>query len=244
MQWDDIRFVLALAREGTLTGASRELGVVRTTVGRRLRALEGELGVRLFDETPEGLQATSAGQELVESGERVEAEIFAAESRLAGRDTALRGNLRVSTVDFVFECFTGAFASFVASYPHVELSVMSTDEEVSLRRREADVAVRIKDAPPEALVGRKLGEITFCIYAARELVDRVGADAPARAFPWLRFDARDDGRGLEPWYQKHAGGAPTALHFDGYAVMRQAVLSGIGAHFLPRFDAERFEQLV
>lgn len=244
MNWDDLRFVLALSRAGTLTGAARELDVVRTTVGRRIHALEAALGVRLFDDTPQGLLPTAAGQELTESAERLEAEVLAARARLEGRDEDLRGTLRVSTIDFVFEAFADAFASFMAAYPGVALSVLSTDEAVSLRRREADVALRLNDAPPDALVGRRLGRVEFPVYAAPSLVERVGARAELDAFPWLRFDARDDGRGLEPWYARFAPRAPTAMAFDSYAVMRHAVRAGIGVHFLARLDAERFDDLV
>lgn len=239
-----MRFVLAVARAGTLTGASRQLGVVRTTVGRRVRALEEAMGVRLFDDTPEGLVATAAGQELATSAEIVEGEVLGVTSRLAGRDAELKGTLRVSTIDAIYECFTDAFTSFIAAYPGIELSVLSTDEEVSLRRREADVAVRMKDTPPEALVGRHLGKVEFGIYASRALVAEVGRDAAPAAFPWLRFDARDDGRGLEPWYTRYAAGASVAMGFDAYAVMRHAVCVGQGVHFLPRFDAERFPELM
>lgn len=242
-QWDDLRFVLAVVRAGTLTGAAKSLGVNRTTVGRRLHALEASLEVRLFDEHPEGLLATEAGQELVEAATRVEAELLAVGSRLAGRDLLMQGELRISTLDFVYECFSGAFRDFIQAHPGLELSVLTTDEEVSLRRREADVALRMKDLPPETLVGRRLGQVEFGIYGARSLVAEFGPDAPLEAYPWLRYDARDDGRGLDPWYRKYAEGAKTAMGFDGYGVMRHAVRDGLGLHFLPRFDAERFTDL-
>lgn len=244
MQWDDLKFVLAISRAQTLTGAGRELGVVRTTVGRRLRAFEQALGVRLFDETPDGLIATPAGEELVDAAAQIEAQVLTLESKLAGRDAQLRGSLRVSTVDFLYECFSPAFGSFMDAYPGVELSVHSTDEAVSLRRREADIVVRLSDAPPDSLVGRRLGKLAFGIYAAPELVERVGEDASPSDFPWLRFDARDDGRGLDPWYARYAKHAPRAMGFDSYNLMRHAVCSGVGVHFLPRLDAARFEQLV
>lgn len=139
------------------------------------------------------------------------------------------------------ECFADVFASFLATHPRVELSVLSTDEEVSLKRREADVAIRMRDSPPETLIGRRLGDVAFPVYGARELVDRVGRDAPLHAYPWLHFDARDDGRGLEPWYRAMAEGAPIAMGFDSYQVLRRAVVAGIGVHFLARFDADRFD---
>ena len=200
--------------------------------------------VRLFDETPEGLVPTAAGEELAASAEKVEQEVLVVESRLAGQDAALRGSLRVSTIDFVYECFAEAFAGFIEAYPGVELSVLSTDEEVSLRRREADVVVRLQDSPPESLVGRRLGKLEFGVYGARPLVRRVGRAAPLADYPWLRFDARHDGRGLDPWYDRFAPGASAVMGFDSYNVMRHSVRAGLGVHFLARVDAERFEELV
>ena len=78
MEWDDLRYVLALKRNPTLAGAAADLGVAHTTVGRRLRAAEKALDVRLFDRTPEGLVATPAGCDLAEVAEAMERDIMAA----------------------------------------------------------------------------------------------------------------------------------------------------------------------
>ena len=146
--------------------------------------------VRLFDETPEGLVPTAAGEELAASAEKVEQEVLVGESRLAGQDATLRGSLRVSTIDFVYECFAEAFAGFIEAYPGVELSVLSTDEEVSLRRREADVVVRLQDSPPESLVGRRLGKLEFGVYGVPEtfVVNGDGVIVHKHVGPVLRRD--------------------------------------------------------
>src|SRR4051812_32846195 len=102
MDWDVLRYVLAIHREKTLSGAAVALGVTRTTVGRRLKEAEDQLRVRLFDRTDEGFTATPAGMELAHTALRLEEEIHVAEGRLLGRDAELRGRLRVSTLDFIF----------------------------------------------------------------------------------------------------------------------------------------------
>jgi DNA-binding transcriptional LysR family regulator len=244
MQWDDLRFVLAIHRGKTLSAAAVSLGVTRTTVGRRLKDAEARLGVRLFDRSGEGFTATPTGEELAASAVRVEEEIHVTEGRLLGRDAELRGRLRVSTLDFVFAGFSDVFESFIQRYPRVDVTVGVTNEMVSLIRREADVALRVGNSPAERLVGRRVGRLQFEAYAARSLVERVGRDAPLAAFPWLHSDERSDGRWLDAWLEKNAPGAKISLRSDDYAVRRRALSGGVGVHFLACFDGDADPGLV
>jgi len=244
VEWDDLRYVLAIYRGKTLSAAASGLGVTRTTVGRRLKEMEDRLGVRLFDRTGDGLTATSAGEELANTAAHLEEQIHVTEGRLRGRDAALRGRLRVSTVDFVFAGFPGVFSSFVQRYPGVDMTVNVTNDAVSLVRREADVALRIGNSPADRLLGRRVGRLQFEAYAARSLVERVGPGAPLAEFPWLHHDERSDGRWLDGWLAKNAPGAKVAFRSDDYAVRRRALSMGIGVHFLPCFDGDADPSLV
>jgi DNA-binding transcriptional LysR family regulator len=244
MDWDDVRYVLAIHREKTLSGAASTLRVTRTTVGRRLKSAEARLGVRLFDRTDAGLAPTAAGEELANIAVRLETEIQHAEGKLLGRDAELRGGLRVSTVDFVFAGFPDVFASFIKQHPGVELTVGVTNEQVSLFRREADVALRLGNSSSDRLVGRRVGRMQFEAYAARALVERVGRRASLGAFPWLHADERSDGRWLDGWLARNAPGAKVALRSDDHAVRRRAVSAGIGVYFLPCFDGDADPGLV
>jgi len=237
LDWDDLRIVLALARERTLSDAATALGVTRTTVGRRVRDAERRLGVRFFDRTDDGFTPTTAGQDLVETAERLEAEVHLAEGRLLGHDARLRGRLRVSTVDFVFAGFAEVFAAFVRRYPHVDLTVGVTNAQVSLQRREADVAVRLGNAPSAGLVGRRVGRLRFALYGARSLVESLADPSPA-SLPWIHMDERSDGRWLDAWLRTHAPAATVSMRSDDHAVRRAAVLAGIGVHFLPCFEGD------
>src|SRR5690606_18051698 len=222
---------------GTLTAAASALGVSHTTIGRRLRALEGELGVRLFDATPDGFIATAAGHDIAEVAERMESEVLALEGRVVGRDTQLRGKLRVSTMDLLLRRAGAGIASFIERHPSVELSVSTSDTQVSLVRREADVALRITNAPPEDLIGRKVGRIDFALYGSCALVERYGRDPTAPGYPWLHWDERLDGRWLEVWLSEHAPQARVAMRIDlSSLAIHDAVHHGLGVHFLACFD--------
>lgn len=244
MDWDDYRYVLALSRAHTLSAAGKELRVARTTVGRRIAAIEKALGVPLFDQTADGFVATGAGEELAAVATRMEAEMLAAEGRVMGRDAQISGRLRVATMDFVFESFVDVFASFTERYPGIELTVCASYENVSLKRREADVAIRMSMAPSEYLVGRKLGMVEFALYANRELADDLAGVENLGEYPWLFSDDRVEDEDVEKWIQGFAAGAKPALRYDSYPVLRAAVCAGVGVSFLPTFDADRAPQLV
>jgi len=239
VDWDDLRYVLAVRRAGSLSRAAANLGVTHTTVGRRVRAIEQRLGVQLFDRTPEGYVPTAAGQDIGEVAERLEDEVLSVEGRVLGRDAELRGQLRVSTLDFIFAHYHAAFCSFIERYPSVELTVTAPEDEVSLTRREADVALRMSNSPPESLVGRKVGRIEFAVYASEALAERVGPDASYGDFPWISWDERLTASWLDAWLAQHAPGAKIVLRMDGSTpVLRTCVSAGIGVHFLPCFEAD------
>ncbi|MBX2799615.1 MAG: LysR family transcriptional regulator [Myxococcales bacterium] len=236
MNWDDLRFHLALARQRSLSGAASALGVTHTTVARRLRASEVSLGVRLFDRTPEGFVATSAGAELVAVAERMEEEVLVAEGRVLGGDARLSGMLRASTLDFVFDTFHDVFSSFVQRFPRIRLTLTTETREVSLARRETDVALRLSNTPAEHLVGRRLGRVGFAVYASESLVRQRGRRAGYGAFPWIGRDPRLGGVRLDAWLERNAPGAQVVLRLDGSAMaLRRAVQAGLGAHVLPCF---------
>ncbi|MEZ4374319.1 MAG: LysR family transcriptional regulator [Polyangiaceae bacterium] len=125
LNWDDLRYFLALHRNNNLARAASELKVNATTVGRRLSALEEQVGARLFDRTPDGYIPTSAGVELVHHAERMEAEAFGAERRLSGADTRLEGSVRVSVTEMLATRFIAShLRTFHAKHPGITLELV------------------------------------------------------------------------------------------------------------------------
>ncbi|MCB9524710.1 MAG: LysR family transcriptional regulator [Myxococcales bacterium] len=247
MNWDDLQIVLALARAGSLSGAAKALRVTHTTVGRRLRQLEEGLGVRLFDQTPDGFVATAAGQDMRAVAEAVEGQVLALEGRVQGRDVRLQGPLRVSTMDLLARRYVGQLQGFLTRYPGVALTLTTTDDEVSLTRRHADVALRLTNSPPPYAIGRRVDEVAFAAYGRRDLVAAHGGpDAPWAALPWLSWDERGPAaQWLDGWLAQNAPGARVALRIDlNSAGIVHAVQAGLGVHFLPLHEGDAQPDLV
>lgn len=245
VNWDDLRFVLAIAREQNLSRAASSLGVAHTTVGRRVKTFEEELGVRLFDRTPEGFVLTPAGQDLQKVALSLEREVLDAENRLLGRDAQLEGRLRVSTLDFLFKSLSEHITSFIHRYPAVELTMVATNSEVSLNRREADVALRLSNSPLEYLVGRKVARLEFAVFGAAPLVDRVGREAPLGDYPWIHFDERGNTRWMDSWLAEHAPGAKVIARLsDSFMLSDHYLHAGLGIGFWPCFLGDTDPDLV
>jgi len=201
--------------------------------------------VRLFDRTPDGLVPTDPGQDVIQTALQVEQDIQQMQSRVLGQDQELRGPLTVSTVDITLACFGDAIASFIARYPHIDLTLSISREVVSLARREADVVLRVSSSPPETLVGRSAGPLQFGVYAARSLVADVGADAPLGAYPWIGWGGGPNVRWFEGWLADNAPGARQVVSLDDRGVMMlHAVRAGLGAQLLPCILADAEPDLV
>ena len=146
VDWEDLRYFLAVARSGSLTDAARELCVSYSTVSRRLATLEEGLGTRLFDRLASGYQLTGAGAEMLESARRMEAEFAALSRRVQGRDARLAGRLRVATTDALASTFMPELAAFTRRYPEIELDLVTTPAPAELALREVEVALLVTAA--------------------------------------------------------------------------------------------------
>ncbi len=247
LPWDDLKFVLALARCGNATAAARALNVNATTVTRRVQALEEHLGVRLFDRQPTGMSPTEAGQAAVQAAERVEEEVLGLDAEVRGLDRELRGTLTVSAVDSLFEVWMADFAALGRRMPRVEVTLSAATHNVDLNRREADVALRFTDAPPEYLVGRRLVELLFAVYGSRDLVERVRAETGGAAsyadYPWVGWE--------KPWdvptdrvIDECARGAAVPVRVNTMPMVGHAIAAGFGISVMPCFYGDRHPELV
>ncbi|MCA9556454.1 MAG: LysR family transcriptional regulator [Myxococcales bacterium] len=236
MNWDDLRVLLAVAREGSLVKAAKALSTTHTTVSRRLQALEVQTGARVIDKRPDGVALTPAGAELAAAAETMEAAALAAGKRVLGQDAALSGRLRIATLDAVAVGFAPIFAAFSRRHPDVCLDVSVNNIPVSLTRREADVAIRVTDAPPEHLVGRKLGRLEYAIYASRSLVD--GRAQDLLRYPWLKPQVQLRARRTEAWLAEHVPGVKIAGEYESLLSIIAAAESGQGACMLPCWLAD------
>lgn len=167
MNWDDLRFFLALAREGTVSGAGRALAVKHTTVARRITALEEQLGSRLFDRLPGGYAMTQVAENLYPHALSMEELVQAADREVFGMDTQLSGTLKLTASYDVFtRLITPKLHQFTDQYPGIDIELLSSTTLADLASRQADIALRLTPKPPEYLVGREVLPLRHGIYAS------------------------------------------------------------------------------
>lgn len=165
LAWDDFRLVKAIADARGLTGAATLVGVNHSTVFRRLGQIEDAVGNRLFERHRTGYVPTPVGDEMVALAARLDTDITAFTRRLAGKEIAPAGELRVTTNDtLLVHLLTPIFARFRARCPTIQLDVVLSNHALNLSRRDADVAIRATDSPPDTLVGRRAARIAWALY--------------------------------------------------------------------------------
>src|SRR5580692_6839089 len=184
IDWDDVRYFLAVARGGSVRGAAERLGVNHSTVLRRIAQLEERLGAQMFEKLPSGYRLTAAGEEVLELADQMEASSNQLETRVFGRDQSVRGLLRVTLAPtLATHLLMPDFADFARLYPEVEMEILSIEEPVNLTNREADVAIRVvyeRSALPLHLHGLKGPELFGAVYMSRDLLAAWRAGAPDR----------------------------------------------------------------
>ncbi|WP_437670974.1 LysR family transcriptional regulator [Sorangium sp. So ce131] len=238
MSWDDLRYLLALSREGSLAGAGRALGVDHTTVGRRVEALEAALGVRLFVRSPSGYALTSEGLSLIPDVARVEEVILAIERGSLGRDQRLSGTVRVTAAEaFGSRFLAPRLGALHAAHPGISIELVTSIRALDLSRREADIAVRFFRSAEGGLVVRKAGVVGWAAYAARGYIERRGAPTAADLPAHARIGIEAPGA-MPPehvWFERMAAGGPCVFRSNSTACMLGAARAGLGVALLPCF---------
>ena len=235
IDWDDVRYFLAVARAGSVRAAAERLRVNHSTVLRRVAHIEESLGARLFEKLSSGYRLTDAGEEALAFATEMEASSTRLETRVFGRDQGVLGILRVTLAPtLATRLLMPDFADFARLHPEIEIEVLSSYEPVNLTNREADVALRVvydRDALPPNLHGLKGPELFGAVYMSRKLLAdwRAGIAGPVR---WVVKDA-----GSAPDWAR-VGAVPTAdvpiRTTDGEAQI-VAVQQGLGMATLPCF---------
>jgi DNA-binding transcriptional LysR family regulator len=165
LAWDDFKLVRAIAEAKGLAGAAARLGVNHSTVFRRLGQLEEALGMKLFERHRAGYALTPPGEEMTALAERMNDDVAAFARKLAGQVLSPAGELRVTTNDTLLaHLLTPLFARFRERCPDVRLDVVLTNQALNLSKRDADVAIRATDNPPETLVGRRAATVAWALY--------------------------------------------------------------------------------
>lgn len=248
LEWDDLRYFLAVHRHGSHAAAGRALRVAATTVGRRLTALEEALGMRLLERTPAGLVLSDAGRALKVRAERVEAEVLASERELEGGDRRVEGRVRLTAGDgLAAAVLAPRLLELRAAHPALEVELRADNRALDLSRREADVALRLLRPREESLVARRLADLPFGLYGGASYLALRGRPTGLRDLSrhdWLDYDAAQEASPPSTWLRRHVPGARVVLRATTTTALVSACAAGHGLALFPEVLAAHEPRLV
>ncbi|MDE1150205.1 MAG: LysR family transcriptional regulator [Azospirillaceae bacterium] len=236
LEWDDVRLFLAIARAGTLSAAAPRLNLTQPTAGRRLKALEGRLGITLFQRTPAGFRLTDDGEVMLQYADRMEAEALALERRLVGDGRGLEGLLRLSSSEwFGRQILAPALAGFSIRHPKVTVELVVDSRLFDLNRRDADLVFRFLPFDGPDIVQRRFMTVPYGLYAAPAYLERRGMPrGDGAGHSLIAMDSQLSTQADVAWLRRHFPEAGFALRSNSRDVQAAACAAGAGLAVLPR----------
>ncbi len=173
--WDDLKYFLAMADEGSLSAAARKLSVSQPTLSRRLTALEEDIGAELFTRTRSGLEVTALGEQMVQHARHMQDDVYSVERLLTGHDSSLKGSVVIScTENLGAEWLVKHTRPFHDQFPGITVDIKVANNTSDLLRREADIALRMFRPVQNDLVAKKVATMNYGYYASKEYLKRCG----------------------------------------------------------------------
>lgn len=231
MDWEDLRHLAAVGRAGSLSGAARTLGVDHATVGRRVAALETTTGLRLLERRGRGVSLTEAGRRVADLAFAMEDQALAVERlALAEREPA-RVEVVVSVPPTLATLMLAeAVVELRRTHPEIVVTLRGEAALVSLTRREADLTLRLQAPDEPTSVGRRIGEMAYGLYAARDY-----PHGPDGDWALVSYDAEMDRLPPQAWLRSFAAGRPVTFRANDMAILQPAARGGLGVVMLPCF---------
>ncbi len=237
MDWNLLPDFLAVARAGTLSGAAEALAVNHSTVYRRLNQLEAQLQTRLFERLPDGYQLTAGGEDLLPFAEQMEAQAHALERQLTGTDRSLCGEVRLTAPEnLAYAYLPEILRDFKQHYPDIAVTILVGNADLDLNRREADVALRATAAPAPYLVGRKVVDMGWSVFAAPAFFGprpRPRDFEQARNQAWIAPEASLFHLSAYTWLRRHLNTEQIVARGSTLNTLSRLAEVGLGLVLLP-----------
>lgn len=236
--WNDLRYLLAVARQGSTLAAARELGVNQSTVHRRVAQLERQVGLRLVHRHPTGYRLTEMGEQLLPVFADVEESVAKLRRAILGLQHELTGTVRLTCPEPVLSRIvaSGFVDRFHDRYPGLRIEFVISDRFVDLAAGDADVAFRSGDGSDERLVGRKIANSTWAVYASRDYVNRRGQPRSIEDLlqhDLIGFDGAMENHRATQWLANALPAAHIVARNNSVLGVVSAVKSGLGIAPLP-----------
>lgn len=249
LDWNDLKYFLAVARTGSTLSAAKSLRVNQSTVHRRIQELERQLGCELVRRHPAGYRLTELGEYVRAHATQVEAAAIDFERAVSAKSNEMRGTVKVTCPEALGPRLIGArlIEKFNARYPDVRIEFVMSDRIIELGAGEADIAIRAKRPDEGALVGRKIADSPWAVYASRSYVARHGSiDNPAEIerHSVVMFSGPLSDHHAARWIESVAPHAHVAARANSLAALLPSVRSGAGIALMPTIVGENERDLV
>ena len=244
--WNDLRFFVAVARQGSTVAAGKVLGLSQSTVHRRLVALESGIGRDLFSRGPAGYRLTAFGEELLPYAEHVAAAVDKLERHAAGALRERSGLIRLTCPEPIVARLTPFIEQFHATHKELRVEFVTSDGYLDILKGEADIALRSGDTD-EDLVGRKVADSIWAVYASRDYIAQYGQPrdiADLSGHRLVGLDQKMEGHRVVVWLNAVAPQANFAARSNSVLGLVSAVRSGLGIGPLPTAIADGDPDLV
>lgn len=237
MNWNDIRYFLAVARHGGLTGAAREMRASPSTVARRVEALEAALRTRLFERRPDGYALTDIGRGMVEKATAIEAGMVELEDSFSGQDGQISGTVRIVTVEtLAHHLIMPRLPALQDAYSELSIGIAVNASFASLPQREADIGLRLCRPQHGNFAVKRIGTLSFGLYGSPAYLESHPIEQTALPIAGHRLIAWGDPlsfvalpQALRSW----AGEGSAVLRVDSMQAQVMAIRSGSGLGVLP-----------
>lgn len=237
--WNDLKVFLALAEQGQLTSAAKRLHVSHPTIARRIKALEQQIGARLFDRLPDRFALTPAGEQLLADSRKMQQAAESIDRRSAGLIDVAQGVVRLSAGEAMINFIGQHLPRLRQNLQCVEFELSASHMLANLSRREADLLIREQVPDLASIVTRKLGRAAYAIYARKGTKVRDMSPETLRKHTWLGFDDDHTYMPGQNWTRELLSGWRPQIRVNDWLVMRDAVAAGAGLAVLPCYLADR-----
>jgi len=243
--WNDLRYLLALKRVGSIAAAARTLGVDATTLSRRLTVLQESTGMVLVQRNSDGsFQLTAAGETFVTHAERVEHHIEMMEDALGSENLSVSGTVRVTSVPVIVNhVLVAGLQPLLDSQPSLQIELIPESRSLSLTEREVDIALRLSRplTGGNRIKSKKLAELRCSVYSNSQQ-----SSVESTLQPWIIFDDTLAHLATDRWLRRAAAtlNEPLAgMRVRDIETALQAVLAGVGKSLLPDVLARKHKEL-
>lgn len=238
LDWNDLKYLLAVARHHSTAAASRALGVNQSTVQRRLLALERSLGQALVQHLPSGYRLTAFGEQLLPLAQQVEQAVAALNQQVETFQRDVTGVVRMTCPEpLVYRIGNSTLLErFRARYPALQVEFVTSDKYMDFAKGEVDIALRSGDTDDNALVGRKVGDSLWAVYASPKYIARHGQPdsvSDLERHDWVGFDDTMASHRAATWLAQVAPQAHVVARNNSVLGLVYSAKAGVGLAALP-----------